>query len=342
MEDKKNSGKVLIVEDSEANIMIMESFLKKENYEVIIARDGLEALELVKQEPDVILLDLDLPKMNGYEVTERLKGDENLRFIPIVIVTAQNEMKSKLKGIELGADDYLMKPYNKLELLTRVKSLIKLKRMNDNLESSEAVLFALARAIEAKDKYTEGHSERVSLYGSRLAAHIGMSKSEVETIKRGGLLHDIGKIGITEAILCKPAPLNNDEYDIMKQHPVIGSKIAEPLRNASAVLNMIRYHHEEFDGTGHPDQLKGEEIPLEARIISIADTYDAIITTRPYRKGAPKSVAFDVLRKGAGRQWDPDLVASFIEMIEAWEQEKVDKRLERKAQKEAKEAEANA
>jgi putative two-component system response regulator len=343
MELQKDIAKVLIVEDSEANIMIMESFLKKENYDVIIARDGEEALEIVQKiEPDVILLDLDLPKMNGYEVTEKLKGDENLRFIPIVIVTAQNEMKSKLKGIELGADDYLMKPFNKLELLTRVKSLIKLKRMNDSVESSEAVLFALARAIEAKDKYTEGHSERVSLYSSRLAAHIGMSADEVKTIKRGGLLHDIGKIGITEAILCKPAPLDEEEYNIMREHPVIGSKIAEPLRNASAVLNMIRYHHEEFDGTGHPDKLKGEEIPLEARIISIADTYDAIITTRPYRKGAPKSVAFEVLKKGRGTQWDPKLVDSFIEMIEAWEEEKLEKRLSRKAQKEAAAAQVNA
>ncbi len=171
----KDKAKVLIVEDSEANIMIMESFLVRENYDVFIARDGEEAIARVSEiEPDLILLDLDLPKMNGYEVTEKLKSDQQLRFIPIVIVTAQNEMKSKLKGIELGADDYLMKPFNKIELLTRVKSLVKLKRMNDSVESSEAVLFALARAIEAKDKYTEGHSERVSLYSSRLAAKIGM------------------------------------------------------------------------------------------------------------------------------------------------------------------------
>lgn len=330
---KEVQSKVLIVEDSEANIMIMTSFLQMEGYDIEVARDGEEALEKVTSfRPDLILLDLQLPKKNGYEVTEQLKSDPEKRMIPIVIVTALNEMNDKIKGIELGADDYLMKPFNKFELLARVKSLIKFKKMNDKLESSEAILFSLARAIEAKDKYTEGHSERVSIYATRLAKKIGMSDAEVEIIRRGGLLHDIGKIGIPEQILCKPAPLDYEEYEIMKKHPVIGGKIAEPLKNSEPIVNMIRYHHEEWDGSGHPDGLKGDDIPIEARIISIVDTYDAIITTRPYRKGAPKTVAFDVLRKGKGQQWDPELVEAFIEMTEEWEAEKKEKRRSRKLQ----------
>lgn len=329
---KKVNPKVLIVEDSETNIMIMKSFLKQLDYDIDVAYDGLQALDKVKSfDPDLILLDLQMPNMDGYEVTRILKGEEKTRLIPIIIVTALNELNNKIKGIELGADEYLMKPFNKFELLARVQSLIKIKKMNDSLESSEAILFALANAIEAKDKYTEGHSERVSIYSTRLARKLGMNDEEIDIIRRGGLLHDIGKIGIPESILCKPAPLDFDEYTIMKKHPAIGSKIAEPLKSSVPIQNMIRSHHEEWNGKGHPDGLKGEDIPLEARIVSIADTYDAIVTTRPYRKGQPKEVAFDIMREGAGEQWDPDLIEAFIEMILDWEEEKKQKRLAKKS-----------
>ena len=326
--------KILIVDDVETNITIMETYLLPKGYILDRAFDGEEALEKVKEfKPDLILLDLMLPKLDGYEVTKILKNAEETHLIPIIIVTAMADLQNKIRGIELGADDYLMKPYNKLELLARVNSLIRFKKMTDQLESTEATLFALAKTIEAKDKYTEGHSERVSIYSRRLATKIGMSDVELDIMSKGALLHDIGKIGIPEHILCKPAPLDPDEYLIMKEHPIIGSKIAAPLKNSVHIINMIKYHHESFDGSGHPEGLCGDEIPIEARIVSIVDAYDAIVTTRPYRKGSPKNIAFKVLRDGKSRQWDPDLVEAFIEMIEEWEEEKKQKRLAKKMEK---------
>jgi len=331
MLDISDKAKILIIEDSSANIMILKNYLEPKGYDVFSVEDGLEAIAKVHEvKPDLILCDVQMPGMDGFEITRQLKDAAETRLIPIIIVTALSEMNDKIRGIECGAEEYLMKPYNKFELLARVSSLVKFKRLNDQLESTQSTLFALAKAIEAKDKYTEGHSERVSLYSKRLAKKIGMAEEEQEIIRRGALLHDIGKIGIPEQILCKPAPLDRDEYLVMKEHPMIGAKIAEPLRNSVPYINMIKHHHEMYDGSGHPDKLKGEEIPIEARIVSIVDAYDAIVTTRPYRKGSPKEVAFDILRQGKATQWDPNLVDAFIEMMEEWEEEK---RLKREAKR---------
>ena len=320
-------AKILIIEDSKANIMILQNYLEPKGYDVFSVEDGLKAVDKVYDVmPDLILCDVQMPGMNGFEITKILKTNPKTRLIPIIIVTALSEMNDKIRGIESGAEEYLMKPYNKFELLARVNSLVKFKRLNDQLESTESTLFALAKALESKDKYTEGHSERVSIFSKRLAAKLGMNEDEQEIIRRGALLHDIGKIGIPEHILGKPAPLDMEEYKIMKEHPVIGANIAAPLKNSMAYINMIKYHHERFDGAGHPDGLKGDEIPLEARIVSIVDAYDAIVTTRPYRKASPKEVAYEILNHGKDTQWDANLVESFIEMLEEWEDSKLAKR----------------
>lgn len=320
-------AKILIIEDSKANIMILQNYLEPKGYDVFSVEDGLEAVDKVYEVmPDLILCDVQMPGMDGFEITKILKNNPKTRLIPIIIVTALSEMNDKIRGIESGAEEYLMKPYNKFELLARVSSLVKFKRLNDQLESTESTLFALAKALESKDKYTEGHSERVSIFSKRLAEKLGMNEDEQEIIRRGALLHDIGKIGIPEHILGKPAPLDMEEYKIMKEHPVIGANIASPLKNSIAYVNMIKYHHERFDGAGHPEGLKGDEIPLEARIVSIVDAYDAIVTTRPYRKASPKEVAYDILSQGKDTQWDASLVDSFIEMLEDWEGKKLAKR----------------
>jgi putative two-component system response regulator len=323
--------KVLVLEDSEANVMILRTYLEAEGYQVFSEENGKTGLEMVPNiQPDLILCDIQMPGMNGLDVTKQLKSNPDTRLIPIIIITAVNEMKNKLKGIEFGAEDYLLKPFNKFELMARVNSLIKIKRLNDQYENVQNVLLTLAKAIEKRDKYTEGHSERVSLFSVRMAKKLGMNEEEQEIIRRGALLHDIGKIGIPEDVLNKPAALNDEEYEIMKKHPAIGAEITKPLKNSIPFTNMIKYHHEMYNGKGHPEGLKGKEIPLEARIVSIVDAYDAIVTTRPYRKRSSKETAFEILRNGKGQHWDPKLVDVFIEMIEEWEEDKKEKALKKK------------
>ncbi len=313
----ERAPRVLIVDDNQANVELLRMQLKPFEYTLDVAYNGEEALEKVKSfGPDLILLDLMMPKMDGYEVCQILKKDKNTWFIPVIVVTALRELQDKLKAIEIGADDFLIKPYNKLELVTRVKSLLRLKELHDDLDTSENILFSLAQALEAKDNYTRGHSERVAKYSADLAAAIGLSQREIDIIRKGALLHDIGKIGIREGVLLKTGPLTADEIQHVQEHPVKGYDICCRLQSLSPTLSVIRNHHERYEGGGYPDQLSGENIPLPARIASIADTFDAMTTNRPYRKGIKPKDALDILikEKDLG-QWDPKLTAEFIKMM---------------------------
>jgi len=309
--------RVLIVDDNQANVELLRMQLRPYEYVLEIAYNGEEALEKVKSfGPDLILLDLMMPKMDGYEVCQIIKNDKNTWFIPVIIVTALRELQDKLKAIEIGADDFLIKPYNKLELITRVKSLLRLKEMHDDLDTSEDILFSLAQALEAKDNYTRGHSERVAKYSSDLAVAIGLTPREVEIIRKGALLHDIGKIGIRESVLCKPGPLTADEIEHVREHPVRGYEICCRLKSLSPTLSVIRNHHERFDGAGHPDGFGHDDIPLPARIASIADSYDAMTTNRPYRKGMKADFAVEIFAKERDMgQWDPRLVDEFVKLL---------------------------
>lgn len=309
--------RVLIVDDNQANVELLRMQLRPYEYVLETAYNGEEALEKVKAfGPDLILLDLMMPKMDGYEVCQILKADKNYWFIPIIVVTALRELQDKLKAIDMGADDFLIKPYNKLELITRVKSLLRLKEMHDDLDTSEDILFSLVEALEAKDNYTRGHSERVAKYSKDLASAIGLGPREQEIIYKGGLLHDIGKIGVRENVLGKQGPLTVEELEHVREHPLRGYEICCRLKSLSPTLSVIRNHHERFDGTGHPDKLAGDEIPLPARIASIADSYDAMTTDRPYRKGIPGRDALEIFRRERDQgQWDPHLVDEFIKMI---------------------------
>lgn len=309
-------SKILAVDDNPLNIELLEAYLLKDGYEVIVANNGVEALEQVKnQKPDLVLLDIMMPELDGYEVCKTLKNDPEYRFIPIIMLTALHDIKDKVKGIEAGADDFISKPFNHLELMTRVKSLLRIKYLHDDLEDMENIIYTLTTAVEAKDKYTRGHSERVSKYAEGLAKYLKLSKADQILLRRAGLLHDIGKIGISGEILNKPGVLDADEMDDVKRHPVISADILKHLKSVQQIIPAIKHHHERWDGTGHPDKLKGEKIPLLARILQVADIYDALTSDRPYRSKMSNKEALGVLKLEAGKSCDPRLVDSLIEML---------------------------
>jgi len=311
------SPRLLVVDDNTTNIELIKKQLHNQSYSFEDATNGYEALEKIRNwKPDLVLLDLMMPGMSGYEVCKTIKGDKDMRFIPVIVITALSELEDKLKAIDMGADDFLIKPFNKLELATRIRSLLRLKALYDDLDTSENILFSLARALEAKDRYTRGHSERVARYSRLLAKALSLPEHEQEHIWRGGLLHDIGKIGIAEAVLHKAGPLTPEEMDHIRTHPQKGFEICSPLKSLNPSLSVIKNHHERFDGCGHPDQLECEHIPLMARISSIADSFDAMTTDRPYRKGMKYGEAIAILeREKDSGQWDPKLVAEFVILV---------------------------
>jgi putative two-component system response regulator len=308
---------VLIVDDNKVNVELIKAQLKPYSYDIHVAYDGEEALEKIdKNPPDIVLLDLMMPKISGYEVCRAIKQNKRTQFIPVIVITALQELEDKIKAIELGADDFLVKPFNKLELTTRIKSLLYTKSLYDELETSENVLFSLVGALEAKDFYTRGHSERVAKASVAIATAANLSKRDIEIIHKGGLLHDIGKIGVKEHILLKPGRLSEDEMKHVQAHPKIGFDICSPLKSLEEALPCIRSHHERFDGEGYPDGLSGSEIPVKGQIMAIADAYDAMTTDRPYRKGMAKETAIKIFEDEIGSgQWNPELVKIFLRTV---------------------------
>lgn len=310
-------AKILVVDDTLANVRMLRDRLRSTGYEVVEAYDGQEALEKVQGEcPDLILLDVMMPKIDGFEVCRRLKADQRTIFIPVVMVTSLTERADRLRGIEAGADDFLTKPVDHAELMTRVRSLLRMKQHTDELESAETVIGSLALSVEAKDPYTEGHCDRLSAYAAKLGERMGLSSEEVKALRRGGVLHDVGKIGIPETILLKRGKLTEQEYGFIKEHPVIGERICRPMRSLGLVLPIIRHHHEKMDGSGYPDGLRGEEIPLSTRIMAIVDVYDALWTERPYKPAWSVEESLGILREESERGWwDRDLVREFEQII---------------------------
>jgi len=309
---------ILLVDDMASNINYIEHILTPMNYTFLKASNGLEALSVVRhQKPDLILLDVMMPILDGFEVCRQLKQDEHTRLIPIILLTSLTTLKDQIMGVEVGADDYLIKPFEELELIAKVKSFLRMKSLNDQLENFEHIIFSLANAIEAKDRYTIGHTERVKNYAIELGKQIGLGDYEINSLKMGGILHDIGKISVPENVLNKPGPLDSQEWEIIKKHPEVGYTICLPLKNKLGdALDIIRYHHEKLNGTGYPEGLRGDAIPLLARIITIADIYDALTFTRPYRKYIPKMEALKIIKKEALEGLlDKELVHQFERLI---------------------------
>ncbi len=309
--------RILAVDDSEENLRLIQALLSVAGYEVVTASNGQDALLKVEQEsPDLVLLDAMMPKMNGFEVCSRLKGKEETRLTPVVLVTPADEPEYKVRGFEAGADDFLTRPIHSVEFLARVRSLVKAKRLNDQLVSVEDTILALATAIEAKDPYTEGHIERVTRYALSLGGEVGLSLWELELLRKAAILHDVGKIGVSETILLKPGPPTEEEWGQLRSHPVVGEKICLPLKQDRLIPEVIRHHHERYDGSGYPDGLAGEDIPLAARIMAVADAYDALTSDRPYRRRLSKEEAIQILKQEAARQFDPKLVLAFVSMLD--------------------------
>jgi putative two-component system response regulator len=305
---------VLIADDEEVNRELLSEILTEEGYNIICAEDGERALRAFHDgSVDLALLDVMMPGKTGLAVCLEIKSKPETRLIPIVLVTGLTNTDDRIQGIMCGADDFLSKPVNKQELLARVHSLLRLKEFTDELERAETVLFSLALSIEAKDPYTEGHCDRLSKYSVAMAERLGLRDELRVALHRAGIVHDIGKIAVPEPVLAKPGPLTDQEWVIMKQHPVVGERICSPLKSFRHVLPVIRHHHEKLDGSGYPDGLKGEQIPLTARILQTVDIYDALITERPYRKALSSEEAFAIMYEEAKRGWwDRSL-------IEEWE-----------------------
>ncbi len=296
---------ILVVDDLPDNIALIRAHLTMNGYRVIEAQNGQEALQQVAaHHPDLILLDVMMPVLDGYEVCQRLKSDAATILTPIVIVSALSDQEDRIRGIEAGADDFLTKPFDRTELLARVRSLLRVKRYTDELDHAETVIGSLALGVEAKDPYTEGHCARLANYSVLVGERLGLDHNgPIRALRQGGVLHDVGKIGIPDAILNKPARLTEEEMRIVREHPLIGERICSPLKSLRGVLPIIRHHHERFDGSGYPDRLKGEEIPLIARVMSVVDVYDALRTQRPYKPAMPAEKALEVLWEETKKGW---------------------------------------
>jgi len=309
--------RILIVDDEFAARTALTALLRREGYEVRETSDGAAALaESADFRPDLILLDIVMPGMSGFDVCRRIKAAPETRLTPIILITGLSATADRINGINAGADDLLSKPIDFNELLARTRSLLRLKHFTDELENAESVLFSLAYSIEARDPYTLGHCERLANMSSQLAEKLGLPEEEIKALRRAGIVHDIGKVVVPDAILLKPGPLSRDETAIMRKHPVVGERICAPLRTFRLVLPIIRHHHEKHDGSGYPDGLRNGEIPLTAAILQLADVYDALTTDRPYRKASPSDVALQIMQDEADLGWwDRGLFDEFREMI---------------------------
>ncbi|MHB9155642.1 MAG: response regulator [Endomicrobiales bacterium] len=308
---------ILIADDDQQALTILEQIMLGQGYRVITARGGAEAREKIGDfKPDLIILDNYMPDLSGNEICREVKENPRTRFIPVIMLTGYTETPEKVESIEAGADDFVNKPFKAVELTTRIKSLLKVKFMYDELDSAESVIFALARAIEAKDAYTQGHTERVSQFALVLGHHFGLSEEDQNALFKGGILHDIGKIAIPDAILNKPGRLTDEELITIRTHPDRGEKICKPLNSIRSALQVIRFHHEKMDGSGYPDGITDKHIPFVARVMAIVDVYDALTTNRAYRAALPQERAVAIMDQEADKGWwDKDVLKEFKKII---------------------------
>ncbi len=311
------AGRVLIIDDQPQSLEAMKEALRPLGFEVLQALDGETGLSLARErQPDVILLDVMMPGMDGFEVCRRLKADEETRLVPVVFLTGLDSREARFKGLEVGGSDFLNKPFDLVELEVRVRNLVGFRRLTQDLEDAEKMLFAVARSVEARDEGTGDHCDRLSRLAERLGQYIGLGVDEVKALRRAGYLHDIGKIGIPDAILLKPAKLSATEWDVMRSHVDIGVEICAGLRTLRSTLPIIRHHHERLDGSGYPDRLVGEAVPLLARVFQVTDVFDALTNERPYRKALATEEAIEVLRGETRRGfWDGSVVEALVSML---------------------------
>jgi cyclic di-GMP phosphodiesterase len=310
----RSPGVILVVDDLASNLRLLEHVLTAQGYHVLTARDGDEGLEVaLRDRPDLVLSDVRMPHRDGFDLCRTIKSQQDARLMPVILMTGAAESDDRIRAIEAGANDIVGKPIDQAELKVRVRSLMDLKRFTDDLDSAEAVLRSLALMIEARDSYTEGHCERLAGYAVDLGVRLALPPEDLEALGRGGYFHDIGKIALPDAILLKPDPLTPAEFERMKEHTIVGDRLCGDLRALHHVRPIVRHHHERLDGSGYPDGLVGDGIPLLAQIIGIVDVYDAITTARPYRGALAPAEALAELHREVARGWRrADLVDAFV------------------------------
>ena len=321
---------VIVVDDDPANQKFAGYILSNSGYRVTALKSGQAFLDYVAKNghPDLVLLDINMPEMDGFETMRRFREQAPEKDTPVLFLTADENEEFETKGLSLGAMDFIKKPFVPDVLAIRVRHIIDLNHLQKNLEQEVKkkteenerlfihVVQSLADAIDAKDTYTNGHSGRVANYSREIARRYGYIEKKLDNIYMMGLLHDVGKIGVPDAVINKPAKLNDEEYEQIKNHPVMGARILKNIKEMPSLATGARWHHERYDGRGYPDGLKGEDIPEEARIIAVADAYDAMSSRRSYRDVIPQSVARSELEKGKGTQFDPVFADIMIAMID--------------------------
>lgn len=314
----KRKPSILVVDDYPQNAELLRELLATRGYRIVAVQHAADAeLEIRRDPPDLILLDVVMPGKSGYELCRELKADPSTRLIPIVMITGLTDRQDRLKGIEAGADDFLAKPISPEELFARVSSLLKLKEFTDELETADSVICTLGLSVESRDPYTEGHCERLARDAAEMGRHLALDEESIVALRRGGYLHDLGKIAVPDEILKKGSNLTPSEWEIMKKHPVTGETICRPLKSLRLVLPIIRHHHEHSDGSGYPDGLRRNEIPLLPRILQVVDVYDALRTARPYKPALSHDQSAITMREESrSGLWDAELVSEFFRMLE--------------------------
>ena len=315
------AARLLIIDDEPAHASLLERLLSKDGYTVDTAGDIDAAIAAIdRHKPDVILLDVVLPGGDGFSFCRRLKADAATRLTPVIMVTALGDRDSRIKGREAGADDFLTKPVDGDELLARVRSLARVKRYTDDLDSAASIVMALAVMIESRDGYLEGRCHRIANNATAIGRAIGLGSDDLQTLHRGGFLHDVGMLAIPLRVLQKQGKLDRDEVALVQSHTVKGDELCRNLRSLQPVRSIIRHHHERLDGSGYPDKLSGDEVPLLAQIIGVVDVYDALTTARPYQETLLPKQALRILRDQVDRGWrQPLLVETFANIIGARE-----------------------
>jgi putative two-component system response regulator len=318
-EGLSETTRVLIADDNATVRKILRYLCASRGWETIEASTGPQALELARRRPSphAIILDARLSELNGYEVCRELKSDDQCRLIPVIVTAPLDSSEEKIRALDAGADDYLTKPLNRAEVELRLRSLLRMHRFNQELVGAESVALALARAVSAKDGYAQTHLEKVANYAVALGKALGLDTAQLRILKYGAILHNVGKIAIPDSILEKTGPLSPREMAMFQQHTRIGCDICAPLKPLKAVLPIVRHHKEHWDGTGYPDGLSGDAIPLGAQIVGIVDVYTALISDRPYRRAVPHGEAVRRLRAQTREGWhNPELVEKFLQIIE--------------------------
>lgn len=333
---QKQSDWILVVDDDTSNLKIANRILSGEHLRVSCLKSGEDAIKFLQMNrPDLILLDVHMPGMDGFETLTALKKNEITAAIPVIFLTADDDTDMETRGLEAGAMDFIKKPFVPEVLLLRVRHTIDLIRLQSDLSLevekktqevlaqhekldriSMQIVTALSGAIDAKDTYTNGHSTRVADYSRRIASRAGFSEEEQSNIYMMGLLHDVGKIGVPDAIINKPGKLTDEEFAAIKKHPLMGAEILGNISEFPKLATGARWHHERYDGKGYPDGISGQDIPIEARIIAVADSYDAMSSKRSYREVLPQTYIHNEMEKGKGTQFDPVFAKIMLEMMD--------------------------